>query len=154
MEERDVRRACLDLMAMRAEAYLSTIGPDGFPRTRAMLNLRSRAVYPGLVPVFAGHDEDFLLYFTTNTSSAKMRQIAANPAVAVYYCDPAGFHGLQLLGRIEVVEDPATKGRLWQEGWERYYPLGPTDPDYAILRLRPARISGWYRAARYDISLR
>jgi general stress protein 26 len=145
----EVKRACLALMAARSEAYLTTVGPDGFPHTRAMLNLRSRAVYPDLIPVFAGHDEDFMLYFTTNTSSGKMRQIEANPAAAAYYCEPSEFHGLQLQGRIEVIANAGVKERLWQSGWVRYYSLGVTDPDYAILRLLPQQISGWFRGAPF-----
>ena len=153
MDELELRRACLDLMASAPEAYLATIGSDGYPHIRAMLNLRYRTRYPALVEVFAPHDDDFLLHFTTNTSSAKMRQIAANPAVAVYFCDAEEFHGLQFQGRVEVVLDRKITDRLWQTSWERYYPGGPTDPDYAILRLRPARASGWFRGARFGIAL-
>lgn len=152
MSERDIARACLDLMASAPAAHLATIDAGGRPAIRAMLNLRCEARYPNLVEIFAPHDRDFLVYFTTNTSSAKMRQIAADPEAAIYYCDADAFHGVQLQGRIEVVSERAITDRLWQAGWERYYPGGPSDPDYAILRLRPACISGWYRGARFSLA--
>ena len=86
---------------------------------------------------FREHDEDLLVYLATNTSSRKVRQMQQNPAVAVYYCDPGTFRGVQLSGAVEMVSDSALKRRLWQDGWETYFPTGVDDPDYTVLRLRP-----------------
>lgn len=40
-------------------------------------------------------------------------------------------------GEVEIVASREIKESLWQEGWEMYYPGGVSDPDYAILCLRP-----------------
>ncbi len=143
MNIEEIRKWSIDLMARSPAAYLTTVGPDGYPYTRAMLNLRNRKIYPNLAEVFSGHDEDFLIYFTTNTSSAKRDQILSNDKVSVYYCVPARYHGLMLMGNIEIVDDPAVKKMLWTPGWERYYPKGFDDPDHMVMRVFPRSARIW-----------
>ena len=137
MDEKQARRLSLDLMEIAGAAYLTTIDRDGFPQTRAMLNLRRNEQFPGLSKLFDKHNDDFLVYFTTNTSSSKIGQIKRNPRVSVYYCKPNEWRGLMLGGEIEIVKSREIKEAVWQEGWEMYYPRGLDDPDYTILRLRP-----------------
>lgn len=153
MDPHALRIACRELMETSPAAYLTTIGGDGYPRTRAMLNLRNRAQYPHLVPLYAGHETDLLTYLSTNTPSLKVAQIRANPKAAVYYCDPATFRGLMLGGHLEVTDDAALRRALWTEGWERYYPGGPDDPDHTVLRLRPQFAEGWWSGERIEFRL-
>ncbi|KAF0215947.1 MAG: pyridoxamine 5'-phosphate oxidase-like FMN-binding [Geobacteraceae bacterium] len=138
MNEQEALRLAVELMESAEAAFLTTIDGDGFPQSRAMLNLRNARKFPELIGLFSGHRDDFTVYFTTNTSSPKVVQIRAKPAVSVYYCSPAEWRGLMLGGMMEIVADPGLKKALWQEGWEMYYPDGATDPDYTILRLAPA----------------
>ena len=145
----DMKRTCVTLMGKSAAVYLTTI-EDSYPYTRAMLNLRNIKRYPDQVQLFAEHSDDLMIYFTTNTSSGKVRQIKANPHVSVYYCDPSHFHGLMLGGDIEIVDSSELRHALWNEGWEMYYPGGPDDPDHTILRLVPKIAMGWHRATRFE----
>ena len=80
-----------------------------------------------------------------------MRQILSNAKVSVYFCDPGKFHGLMLVGKIDIVTDQGLKKQIWQDGWERYYPDGADDPDYTILRLLPAYAKGWDKSAPFEI---
>jgi general stress protein 26 len=153
METETLLQENLELVNSLKIAYLSTVDSEGCPQTRAVFNLRCREAFPGTDACFEGHDRDFLLYFTTNTASTKMAEIRRHPAVSIYYCRPDEFFGLMLTGRIELVEDRALKSALWQEGWERFYPLGRDDPDYAVLRLYPSRMKGWHRGSRFALDL-
>ena len=67
MDSNEAQRLSLDLMATAEAAYVTTIDPDGFPQTRAMFNLRRKEQFPGLAALFKDHQDDFLVYFTTNT---------------------------------------------------------------------------------------
>jgi general stress protein 26 len=145
VDEQKARRLSLDLMTIAEAAFLTTINGEGFPQTRAMLNLRNTGSFPKLSGLFDQHRDDFLIYFTTNTSSSKVEQIKRNPKVSVYYCKPDDWRGLMLGGTIEIVTDPGLRETLWQEGWERYYPGGIDDPDYAILCLCP-RLGRYYHS--------
>jgi len=149
-----LREACLKLIERAPAAYLTTIAPNGYPHTRAMLNLRNRRQYPAHAHLFSTHQEDLLIYFTTNTSSGKIKELNANPKASVYYCDPSRFHGVMLAGDLHVVDDPLLRRDLWTPGWERYYPGGPDDPDHTILALLPTLVTGWHRAARFSFDPR
>ena len=59
-----------------------------------------------------------------------------------------------LSGKIEIETDLEIKRQIWQDGWERYYPQGPTDPDYTVLRLRPLLARGWYQGKPFKFKLR
>jgi general stress protein 26 len=145
------RSRAVELMEGSEAAYLATIGADGYPSIRAMLNLRNPNMYPRLAGIFKGHREDLLVYFTTNTSSGKVAQVMANPRVSVYYCIPGDWRGLMLVGDMEVVADAGVKHSLWQEEWSMYYPGGPGDPDYAILRLLPRLGKGYHQMSFYTL---
>lgn len=153
MTPQQARQFALNLMETADAALLATVDGEGCPQTRAMLNLRNRKQYPKLARVFAGHEDDFLVYLTTNTSSAKVPQIRAHPAVALYYCTPAEFHGLMLGGKAEIVDDPQVRESLWQDGWEMYYPGGPNDPDHTVLRVLPSVARGWHGGGKFAFDL-
>lgn len=154
MTEAEIREACRELMETVPTAYFTVIDGDGYPRTRAMLNLRNREMYAPQAHLYADHQDDFMTYITTNTSSRKRHEIEANPKVAVYYCQPEVFHGVLLLGDIEIVGDPSIKEALWAEGWERYYTTGrPDDPDYTVLRLFPRLVNGWHESRKFEFHL-
>jgi general stress protein 26 len=153
MNREEAKRVGLELMALAEGAYVTTIDEDGFPQTRVMFNLRYKEQFPSLIEIFQGHEEDLLIYLTTNTSSAKISQIKANPAACVFYCNFKEFHSLMLAGKLEIVDDSEMKKALWQDGWEIYYPSGPDDPDYTVLRLSPIKAKGWFKDQAFGFSI-
>jgi general stress protein 26 len=80
MEKDEARYISLQLMEVAKAAYLTTIDIDGHPQTRAMFNLRNIYQFPNLRKLFYNHRADFLVLFTTNTSSIKVVQARNNPA--------------------------------------------------------------------------
>jgi pyridoxamine 5'-phosphate oxidase len=153
MNKAELRAACIELMATADVVYLATSEGDGYPRIRAMLNLRNRSQYPNHVHLYAGHDEDFMVYVSTNTSSRKCKDIQANPRIGLYYCRPAEFLGMSLVGDVEVVENADLKEAVWADGWERYFPTTgrPDDPDYTLLRLYPKTARGWTGSETFEL---
>ncbi len=102
-------------------SFLSYVDGDGFPITKAMLRPRERN----------GIKE---IWFSTNTSSNKVRFFKENNKASVYFVDRRFFRGVSLVGTVEVLENPAAKERLWQIGDKMYYKKGVTDPDYCVLK--------------------
>ncbi len=143
----------LNLMERAKAAILTTIDEEGIPQTRGMFNLRNREKYPKYIPMFEEHRNDFMVLFTTNTSSTKVADIRQNHNVSVYYTIPEESLGLMLGGKIEIVDDDELKKFLWHDGWERYYPSGYNDPDHTVLRLYPKIGRGWNQnhTYRFDI---
>lgn len=132
--------------------FLATNGRDGFPAIRAVFNLRNEEQFPSLA--FLNQDEDdFSVWIGTNASSRKVEEMRRDPRVSAYYCLPSELQGFMMIGEVEEVRDEKTKERVWVEGWERYYPSGPGDSDYALLRMRPERVEGWLTPRRFEMSL-
>jgi general stress protein 26 len=102
-------------------SLISSIDENGFPNTKAMLPPRKRE---GLKT----------FYFTTNTSSMRVRQYRKNSKSCIYFFDKRFFRGVMLLGTMEVLTDQKTKDMIWRDGDAMYYPLGVTDPDYCVLK--------------------
>jgi len=149
----ELKKFCLDLMASAGDVCVACVDEDGLPQIRVMFNLRNRASFPALVPFFEKHEDDFLVTLATNTSSPKVRQLRARPEIAVLYSDNPKFHSLMVSGRAEFVDDIGIKKALWQNGWEIFYPGGPSDPDYTVVRLRPVKAKGWRGDNPYSFSL-
>lgn len=118
---RDPEKTIGNLIDHQKEALIASVDENGFPNAKAMLPPRLRQG----IKTF---------YFTTNTSSMRVRQYRQNPKACIYFCDKRYFRGVMLIGTMEVLEDAASKGLIWQEGDTLYYPLGVTDPDYCVLR--------------------
>lgn len=143
MEEKEAKQMSLELMEATEVVYLSTIDTDGFPQTRAMANLRYKEEYPKLAKVFEGHEEDFLLYFATGASSAKMKHIEANQKGCVYFYRHGEMRGLMLAGNMEVVADAELKKQIWQDKWATYFADGAESAEYTVVRLVPTFAKGF-----------
>jgi general stress protein 26 len=84
------------------------------------------------------------LWFATGTSSPKVRQLAANPAVDVQFLvSPPEFVHVLVRGRAEIVSDPTEKKRVWDVidyDLAQFWPNGPDDPEFCPVRLVPSRV--------------
>lgn len=154
MEKEEAKKLSIKLLVIAEAAYLTTVDQEGYPHIRAVCNFRNGKHYPQFTQLFNKHQDDFLLYFITSTSSEKMAHIRANPSVSAYYCNPKEFHGLMLAGQIEIVTDLEIKKTLWHEGCEMHYPAGIEDPEYTILRLCPTFAKDWYQYGPFEFTLK
>lgn len=102
-------------------SFISYVDKDGFPITKAMLKPRERK----------GIKE---IWFSTNTSSNKVKYFRENKKASVYFVDKRFFRGVSLIGTVEILETSEAKERIWQEGDEMYYKEGVTDPDYCVIK--------------------
>ncbi len=154
MQEQEMKQECLKLMATAEAAYLSTVDGDGFPQSRVMGNLRNKEKCQIAEELFAGHDEDFLIYMLTGHSSDKMQQIRANSKVSVYYCNSPVFHTLLLTGHAREIDDPDLKKRIWQDEWKMHWPDGPEDTEFVILKLLPDSAKGLHKEGSFGFKLK
>ncbi len=113
---------------------------EGYPITKAMLKPREREG----IKTF---------WFSTNTSSNKVKCFKENPKASIYFVDKRFFRGISLIGTIEVLETAEAKARIWQEGDTMYYPKGLTDPDYCVLKFTAikGRYYSNFKSENFDI---
>lgn len=113
---------------------LSTINDNGFPESRAVINIANPEIAPHLTCFYEKNDK---IYITTNTSSSKVKQIYDNPLSSVYMFDNDSFVGLLLIGEALEIKDEKTKRELWDDSWEMYYKGGFNGGDYTIIEFVP-----------------
>ena len=118
---RDSVKTIGNLIDKATVSIISSVDKAGFPNSKAMLPPRKRE---GIKHLF----------FTTNTSSMRVKQYTDNPKACVYFFDQRFFRGVMLRGTMEVLQDSASKEMIWKDGDEMYYPRGVTDPDYCVLK--------------------
>ncbi|WP_308009504.1 pyridoxamine 5'-phosphate oxidase family protein [uncultured Fusobacterium sp.] len=118
---KDTEKTLGNLIEKQGITYISSIDEDGFPNTKAMLPPRKREG----IKVF---------YFTTNTSSMRVKQYKTDSKACIYFCDRRFFRGIMLRGKMEILEDNLSKEMIWKDGDELYYQKGITDPDYCVLK--------------------
>lgn len=104
-------------------SFVCSVDDDGFPNVKAMLKPRKRN---GL--------KEF--WFSTNTSSMRVRQYQDNPKASIYFYHKGliRYEGVMLKGTMEVLTDQATKDMIWRKGDSVFYKKGVTDPDYCVLQ--------------------
>ena len=104
-------------------SFVCSVDDDGFPNVKAMLKPRQRN---GL--------KEF--WFSTNTSSMRVRQYQDNPKASIYFYHKGliRYEGVMLKGTMEVFTDQATKDMIWRKGDSVFYKKGVTDPDYCVLK--------------------
>lgn len=144
----------LNIIKQANICVLTTIDKNGFPNSRGMLNLSNANQYPEIVPIIEKNKDELIVYFTTNTSSTKFKQINNCSKVSAYYSLPESWKGVMLQGDIEIVTDDEIKESIWQKDWNMYYPKGIKDPDYTVLRLNPSyiKIYNQFKISEYNFS--
>ena len=134
---RDAEKTIGDVIDKQNVAFIGSVDGDGFPNMKAMLMPRKRT----------GIKE---FWFTTNTSSMRAAQYKQNDKACIYFYDKKFlYHGVMLIGAMEVLEDAASKEMIWQKGDTMYYKQGVTDPDYCVLKFT-AQKGRYYHAFKTE----
>ena len=81
-------------------AYIGSVNDNGFPQIKGMLVLE--------------HSSIKTHYFSTNTSSKRVKQFLSDPKSSVYYCDDTinKYKGILFTGTMEVCTDHDIKAFL------------------------------------------
>jgi general stress protein 26 len=139
---RDSVKAIGNLIDKATVSIISSVDKAGFPNSKAMLPPRKRE---GIKHLF----------FTTNTSSMRVKQYTDNPKACVYFFDKRLFKGVMLRGTMEVLQDNASKKMIWKDGDEMYYQKGVTDPDYCVLKFTAenGRYYSNFKSENFEVEL-
>ncbi len=137
--EKEVRESIIRLIENSRDAIVSSIDEAGYPNAKAMFRLKNEGL------------ETF--WFSTNTSSIRVSHWSANSKASIYFLDSEGFHGLMLTGEMEICSDAEIKLAFWKPGDEKYYPNGPADPDYSILKFTAAKGNYYHGLRRHLFSI-
>lgn len=123
----------------RDVSLVGSVDKDGFPNVKAMLSPRKA--------------EGDCLWFSTNTSSMRVKQFGDNSKACVYFFKKSLFSyvGCMLVGDMEVLTDSEAKQSIWKKGDTMYYNGGVTDPDYCVLRFTAQKCRCYNNLRTYEI---
>lgn len=127
--EEQVKKDMLKLVDQNRDIIVCSIAENGFPNAKSMFK--------------AKHEGLKTFWFSTNVSAVRTSQWLKQPKACIYFLDSENIHGLMLTGHMEIFTDNETKLAFWKPGDEMYYPLGPTDPDYCMLRFTAEEGNYW-----------
>jgi pyridoxamine 5'-phosphate oxidase len=115
----------IKLVETSRDAVVCSIDENGYPNAKTMFRAKNEGLQT--------------FWFSTNTSAIRTGHWLERPKASIYFVDASDFHGLMLTGQMQVHTDAETKQAFWKQGDEQYYPLGPADPDYCILKFTADR---------------
>lgn len=127
------------LVSRSFTGVLGTVDENGIPQLKAMIITAANGL------------KEF--WFCSNTSSKRVTQIQKNPNASLYFFDEKSFEGLMLTGEAEVSYDDAKRKRFWNDGMKIYYPLGCTDPDYALVKFTTSRGNYYHGLKNTDFDI-
>lgn len=121
-------------------AYIASVDENGYPQVKGMLVME--------------HESLKTQYFSTNTSSKRVKQFLNNPKASVYYSDETKdkYKGALFTGRMEVCTDHETKALLWRSGCELYYPKGVDDEDYCVYKFTAEKVNYYHALSNYTLT--
>lgn len=85
--------------------------------------------------------DEGLIYILTETASATVRSVRADPVALLTFTDGKLFVSTSV--RAEVSEDRVLIERLWNPGAQAFWPEGPSSPRLCALVLRPQLGEYW-----------
>lgn len=124
------KKKCEKLLRKCHMMTLTTININGIPNSREML----KADAEGLNKI----------WFTTNTSSRKVKEIIENSNACVYIFTRIPFRGVTIQGKISIITDMEEKRNKWKNSYKEFYKKGVTDPDYTLLLFETENISYYF----------
>jgi len=126
MAKNDLKQSVAELIKRNRYSKLITFGPDQAPHARVMTNL----------PL----GNDMVLWFATGLSTSKIKDIKTNPHVSVFIDDPNDLTNASIIGKAEIVTNAQLLKKYWQEPFRFFFPKGPSDPDYCLLKITPKKV--------------
>ena len=126
MSQNELRQKIVAFFKTYEYSNLITLDASGTPRGRMMENLP--------------FGDDLVCWFATGASSNKIREIQTNPKVSVFLYRPGDHSSICMQGEAMVVTDVALRKERWKEKWAVYWPDGPTNEDFTLIKIVPHKI--------------
>ncbi|MPR33579.1 pyridoxamine 5'-phosphate oxidase family protein [Salmonirosea aquatica] len=90
-----------------------------------------------------GVEDDGALYFFSAASSSKNKELAADPAVQLFFCKEGSSEYLSIYGKCMVSRDRERIEKYWNSFIKVWFQGGKEDPDLTVIRVEPEDIRYW-----------
>ncbi len=94
-------------------------------------------------------------WFFTWRDTSKVKELEKDPRVSLSYAGgpKRAPVWISVTGKGRIVEDPAKKLELWQDGLGQWFEDGPEDPDVVLIHVTATRAQWWSYKGEGDVSL-
>ncbi len=106
--EHQLKEVAKKVIANSQSCNLITLDKTGAPRARAMDSF----------PV----EDDFTVWFGTNSISRKVKQIEKDSRVTLYFLSKDNSGYVVIAGEATLVNDENLKEKYWKKEWRQFYP--------------------------------
>ncbi len=110
------------LLEPEKTVFLASIDENGRPNVRAMSVVKSD------IPT---------VWMLTDKSSDKSRELAKRPKCMLYAAeleDMANYIELRFWGKVDILDDPASRAIAWRDEHLEHFPGGRDDPNLRVLK--------------------
>ena len=87
---------------------------------------------------------DGKLWFFTKLDSSKVEEIRRHRRVGLSYARPDLNSYASISGTAELISDQQKAQDLWDKSYEKWFPLGPSDPSLVLIRVTVERAEYWH----------
>ena len=129
MHTTDIKARVYDLLKDFSTAMFVTVDGDGSPGARPM----------HIVKV---EDEGGRIWFFTGRSGTLAREIEHNAVILLAFQKDNSAY-LSLRGEARVAQNLGRIKELWNEAYKVWFPGGPTDPEIALVSVKPISAEYW-----------
>ena len=122
--------AAREIMTSTATCALISLDARGRPRVRAMDPFKP--------------ENDFTVWFGTNSNSRKVQQIKNDPRVTLYYLANGHSGYVMIYGLAELVNNSEEKAKRWKDEWNAFYQN--QRENYLLIKVTPE----WMEVVSYS----
>ncbi len=135
----NIKQQIINLIETSEVSYLGSLDKNGYPNIKAMMNIQNEGL--------------FTHYFSTFLYAERTKQYQECPKVCIYISTLEDPKGLMLVGEMNVLADRYNKELFWRDGFEVYYPDGPTTENYCVLKFTASKGNFCYGKGSVDFNV-
>jgi general stress protein 26 len=120
LDAADSKSRVLEMLEKNPFVSLATFGAGDWPDVRVLL--------------VAAKDGVDSLWFATEVRSNKIAQLRNNPKAAIYGYDMEEMTEFRLFGKVELLDDTASRRKIWRDEFVQHFPDGVDSPTMIVLR--------------------
>ena len=91
-------------------------------------------------PIIEWQDQLFSIWIGTLANSRKIAEIKRNPNVTLALGNDSAGANLIIHGKASLHTDLQLKQRYWKPEWRLFFPEGPQDADYIVVKIEPQHL--------------
>ena len=118
--QKEIVEKAAKILSGAKTVYLATNGSHGHPNLRAM----APAMVDGIESV----------WFMTFAGSSKVKEILRDNHAVLYAWSSRSGTECRLWGTVDVLDDAASKKKVWSEEFREHFPDGPSSENMRVLR--------------------